>query len=76
MKFDAVYYEPNSLSYELGKQLKDQFTDLPWIPIDSHNSIKEMREKENAEFGKMKRNLIIGTRKTHKYVENQKCQTI
>ncbi|MEY8298033.1 MAG: radical SAM protein [Emergencia timonensis] len=72
MKFDAVYYEPNSLSYELGKQLKDQFTDLPWIPIDSHNSIKEMREKENAEFGKMKRNLIIGTRKTHKYVENQK----
>ena len=31
-----------------------------------------MREKENAEFGKMKRNLIIGTRKTHKYVENQK----
>ncbi len=22
MKFDAVYYEPDSLSYELGKQLK------------------------------------------------------
>lgn len=72
MKFDAIYFEPDSLSYELGKQLKEQFADLPWIPIDSHNSIKEMREKENAEFGKMKRNLIIGTRKTHKYVENQK----
>ncbi len=50
MKFDAVYYEPDSLSYELGKQLKDQFTDLPWIPIDSHNSIKEMREKERFSF--------------------------
>lgn len=72
MKFDAIYFEPDSLSYELGKQLKEQFADLLWIPIDSHNSIKEMREKENAEFGKMKRNLIIGTRKTHKYVENQK----
>lgn len=72
MKFDAVYYEPDCLSYELGKQLKEKFIDLPWIPIESHNSIKEMQEKENSEFGKMKRNLIIGTRKTHKYVENHK----
>lgn len=72
MKFDAVYYEPDSLSYELAKQLKTKFADLPWIPVDSHNSIKEMREKENSEFGKMKRNLIIGIRKTHKYVENHK----
>lgn len=72
MKFDAVYYEPESLTYELGKQLKEEFAGLPWIPIESHNSIKEMQEKENAEFGKMKRNLIIGIRKTHKYTENQK----
>lgn len=72
MKFDAVYYEPDSLSYELGKQLKEQFSELPWISIDSHNSIKEMQEKPNSEFGRMKRNLIIGTRKTHKYVENHK----
>lgn len=72
MNFDAVYYEPESLSYELGKQLKEEFSDLPWIPIENHNSIKEMREKENSEFSKMKRNLIVGTRKTHKYVENHK----
>lgn len=72
MKFDAVYYEPESLSFELGKQLKEEFAALPWIPIESHNSIKEMREKENSEFGKMKRNLIIGIRKTHKYTENHK----
>lgn len=72
MKFDAVYYEPDSLTYPLGEQLKNTFADLPWIPIDSHNSIKEMQGKPNSEFGKMKRNLIIGTRKTHKYVENQK----
>lgn len=72
MKFDAVYYEPDSLNYTLGEKLREEFKNLPWIEIENHNSIKEMREKPNAEFGHMKRNLIIGTRKTHKYVENQK----
>lgn len=72
MRFDAVYYEPESLSYELGKQLKEKYKELPWIPIESHNSIKEMQEKPNSEFVKMKRNLIIGIRKTHKYTENHK----
>lgn len=72
MKFDAVYYEPDSLSYDLGKELKESFKELPWIEIESHNAIQEMREKPNSEFGNMKRNLIIGIRKTHKYVENQK----
>lgn len=72
MKFDAVYYEPEALSYPLGLRLKRQFASLPWIPIESHNSIREMQEKPNSEFALMKRNLITGTRKTHKYVENHK----
>lgn len=72
MRVDAVYYEPDSLDYPLGKKLKEQFGSLPWIPIESHNAIQEMRDKPNSEFGLMKRNLIIGTRKTHKYVENHK----
>lgn len=72
MKFNAVYFEPDSLNYPLGKQLKETYQDIPWIPIDSHNSIKEMQEKPNCDFGKMKQNLIVGIRKTHKYVENQK----
>ena len=72
MKFDAVYYEPYCLSYTLGARLKEQFCGLTWIPIESHNSIKEMQEKPNSDFGRMKRNLIIGIRKTHKYVENHK----
>lgn len=72
MKFNAVYYEPESLTYALGKELKEQYAGLPWIPIESHNSIKEMQEKPNSEFGHMKRNLIVGIRKTHKYVENHK----
>ena len=72
MKFDAVYYEPGIMSYPLGEKLREDFRDITWIPIESHNSIKEMQEKPNSEFGHMKRNLIIGVRKTHKYVENHK----
>lgn len=72
MKFNAIYYEPDSLSYPLGEKLREEFKNLLWIPIQSHNSIKEMQEKPNSEFGRMKRNLIIGIRKTHKYVENHK----
>lgn len=72
MKFDAVYYEPDSLNYPLGKRLKEAYGGLPWIAIENHNAIKEMREKPNCEFARMKRNLIVGTRKTHKYTENHK----
>ena len=72
MKFDAVYYEPAILDYPLGRQLREDYRDLPWIPIESHNSIREMQEKPNGQFGHMKRNLIAGIRKTHKYVENHK----
>ena len=55
MKFDSVYYEPDSLKYPLGIRLREMFQDLPWIPIENHNSIKEMQEKPNSEFGRMKR---------------------
>ena len=76
MKFDAVYYEPDSLNYPLGKRLKEAYGGLPWIAIENHNAIKEMREKPNCEFARMKRNLIVGTRKTHKYTENHKVSDL
>lgn len=72
IKFSEIYYELESLNYEMGRELKELFGELPWIPIESHNRIPQMQEKSNSEFGRMKRNLIIGIRKTHKYVENQK----
>lgn len=72
MKFTEVYYEAESLNYPLGKELKNKFGYLPWIEIESHNRIPLMQGKSNAEFGKMKQNLIIGIRKTHKYSENHK----
>ena len=55
-----------------GKQLLKQYENVPKIEIENHNNIEEMRKKENKEFLNMKRNLIIGVRKTHKFVENHK----
>lgn len=69
---DRVYYEPSALTYELGKTLRQKFTGVPWIPIDDHNSIEELQRCSNTEFGKLKRHIIIGVRKTHRYTPNEK----
>ena len=71
-KPQAIYYEKAIENYELGKQLMEKYKDVPKVEIASHNAIEEMRKKENKEFANMKRNLIIGVRKTHKFVENHK----
>ena len=68
----GIYYEKAIENYELGKKLLDKYEDVPKKVIDNHNNIEEMRKKENKEFLKMKTNLIIGVRKTHKYQENHK----
>ena len=68
----AIYYEKEILEYPLGKQLIKQYENVKKIEIDNHNNIEEMRKKQNSEFADMKRNLIIGIRKTHKFVENHK----
>lgn len=71
---DAIFYEENIKEYELGRKLIDIYgkQKVPMSIIENHNNIEEMRKKENKEFPKMKKNLIIATRKTHKYVENYK----
>ena len=71
---DAIFYEENIKEYELGRKLLDIYgkQKVPMSIIENHNNIEEMRKKENKEFPKMKKNLIIATRKTHKYVENHK----
>ena len=68
----AIYYEKEIENYELGKQLLEKYKEIPKIEIENHNNIEEMRKKQNKEFINMKRNLIIGVRKTHKFVENHK----
>lgn len=72
MNPDKIYYEPDALSYDLGKKLKEKFNDIPWVPIESHNNIEELRKNPNKEFVNMKRHLIVGIRKTHKYTPNHK----
>ncbi len=71
-KPNCIYYEKGITEYKLGRELLNKYNDIPKVIIDNHNNIEEMRKKENSEFPYMKRNLIIGTRKTHKYVENHK----
>lgn len=67
-----IYYEKGIENYELGRKLLYQYKDVPKIEIENHNNIEELRKKQNSEFTKLKQYLIIGTRKTHKYVENHK----
>ena len=71
-KPDAIYYENAIKGYELGVYLLEKYKDVPRFLIDNHNNIPEMREQENAEFPTLKKHLIIGVRKTHKYEENHK----
>ena len=69
-----VYYEPNAENYKLGKELLDKYRDegVKLIPIENHNNIEELRKNPNSEFANMKQNIIIGVRKTHKFVPNHK----
>lgn len=71
-KPETIYFEKDIINYPLGKELMEKYKQIPKIEIESHNNIEEMRKKSNKEFPYMKRNLIIGTRKTHKYVPNNK----
>ncbi len=68
----AIFFENEIKNYELGKELLEKYKQVPKIEIENHNNIEEMRKKSNKEFIDMKRNLIIGVRKTHKFVENYK----
>ena len=68
----AIFFERDILNYDLGKELMEKYKDIPKVEIENHNNIEKMRKKENKDFIDMKRNLIIGVRKTHKFVENHK----
>lgn len=67
-----IYYEPDVLSYALGGYLYQKYHNKEWIPIENHNNIPFFRNQPNSEFAKMKRNMIVGIRKTHKYTVNHK----
>ncbi len=70
--FDGVFYEPEALNYPLGRYLWERYSFLPWTEIENHNNIPQMRAASNREFAHLKRHLIVGVRKTHRYTENGK----
>ncbi len=67
-----ILYEENIKNYELGRELLNKYKDVPMKVIENHNNIPEMRNKQNSEFVDIKKNLIIGIRKTHNFVPNHK----
>ena len=68
----TIFYEKDIENYELGKELMEKYKDVPKVQIENHNNIEELRKSDNKDFLKLKQNLIIGVRKTHKFVENHK----
>lgn len=70
--FDEVCFEPAVLEYPLGQELRRKYGNLPWTEIESHNRIPQFQSAENKSFPLLKKKLIVGVRKTHKYVENHK----
>ena len=71
-KPDVIYYEENVTNYELGKELFSKYKNIPKVLIENHNKIDELRTQPNTEFANLKKHLIIGVRKTHKYEVNHK----
>lgn len=69
---EKIYYEEAVCNYPLGQYLRQKYQDREWIPIDSHNKIDELRTRPNSDFQMLKQYLIIGVRKTHKFVPNAK----
>ena len=69
-----IFYEENIRNDELGRYLLNKYEDfdIPMKVIENHNNIEELRTKDNKEFVKLKQYLIIGIRKTHNFVKNEK----
>lgn len=72
MKITKIYYEKEIKKYKLGREILDKYQSLDKIEIVSHNNIEELRKNKNEDFIKMKSYLILGIRKSLKYVENHK----
>ncbi len=69
---EEIFYEKAIKSYDLGIQLLKKFENVPKKVIDTHNNIEELRNRSNKDFPILKKKLIIGVRKTHKYSPNNK----
>lgn len=71
---ERIYYEPEIERYELGRELLERYrgVGIPAIEILSHNRIEELLHRPNEEYLRMKRFLVLGTRKTLRLTPNDK----
>ena len=69
---DIIYYEKEIQDYPLGQELMKKYYTVPSVIIENHNKIDELRNQPNTEIANLKKHLIIGVRKTHKYTPNSK----
>lgn len=72
INISKVYYEKNCTNYELTKKIFKDYPNIEKFEILSHNNIEKLRKSENKDFPKLKNILVLGTRKTFKFVENHK----
>ncbi len=70
----TIYYEKEILDYESGKHIFDKYQgqDIEFIEIENHNNIPCLRQEPDKNFPKLKRNLILGVRKSLRPVPNHK----
>lgn len=71
-QFSKIYYEKDVPDFKLGKKLLQKYIDIPKVQIDNHNNIPELRAYKNKEFAKLKTYLILGIRKSLRWVPNNK----
>ena len=69
-----VYFEEAVKEYEQGRELLERYEKLniPLTQIDAHHRIEELRQQSDKEFTRLKKYLILGTRKTIKLTPNDK----
>ncbi|WPS89300.1 spore photoproduct lyase [Brevibacillus halotolerans] len=71
---DLVYFEPDALSFPLGKQLYEKYqkSDIPIKMTTSHNQVRGIPgDTELQQYRNAKRTLVVGVKKTLKFEQSK-----
>ncbi len=71
---EKVYYERAALKYGQGVILLEKYRsmNIEAIEIENHNNIPALRKEPDSAFLRLKKYLVIGVRKSLKFVPNEK----
>jgi len=69
-----VFYEADTYKYALGKELLAKYREqgVETVEIASHNNIPELRAEPNEAFARLKKYLVLGVRKSLRFIPNEK----